>query len=101
MELPVLIEPTPDGRYRARSGEPLVLTAEGATMHDALQGLRKRINERLEAGASLVSMTIPVMDSENPWIRGAGMFKDNPLFEEWVEAMQENRRARDLEDGIS
>lgn len=31
----------------------------------------------------------------NPWAGMAGMFKHDPLFEEWAEIMRENRRKAD------
>jgi cytochrome c peroxidase len=31
----------------------------------------------------------------NPWAQMAGIFKDNPLFEQWQEAIRENRRRVD------
>lgn len=31
----------------------------------------------------------------NPWAKAAGIFKDDPLFNEWVEIMRENRRKAD------
>jgi hypothetical protein len=30
----------------------------------------------------------------------AGWLKDDPLFDEWQAAMKENRRQRNIEDGI-
>ncbi len=31
----------------------------------------------------------------NPWAAAAGIFRDDPLFDEWVEIMRENRRKAD------
>ena len=31
----------------------------------------------------------------NPWAEMAGIFRDDPLFDEWVEIMRENRRKAD------
>jgi len=33
----------------------------------------------------------------NPWAKTAGIFRDDPLFDEWVEIMRENRRKADEE----
>lgn len=33
--------------------------------------------------------------AENPWLKGAGMFRDAPLFEEWQRAIAEYRREVD------
>ena len=40
MEIPVLVEPLPEGGFRARCGDPFALTAEGATPDAALYHLR-------------------------------------------------------------
>ena len=37
----------------------------------------------------------------NPWLRMHGMFANSPLFDEWVQAMEEYRRQRDEEDAAS
>ena len=31
----------------------------------------------------------------NPWAKMAGIFRDDPLFDEWVKIMRENRRKAD------
>jgi len=31
----------------------------------------------------------------NPWAFAAGIFRNDPLFDEWVEIMRENRRRED------
>jgi hypothetical protein len=89
MQLTVLIEPVNGSLFRARSGEPLVLSAEGPTPDEAVSRLRSLIAERLAAGARLAQVDVP---AEGPWARGAGMFKDDPLFDVWQEAIAEGRR---------
>ena len=99
MRIPVLIEPVAGNGFRARSGEPLPLTAEGSTRQEALQRLHELFRSRIQAGAELTSLEVGQL--ENPWARGAGMFKENPLFEEWQQAMAENRRREDEEPEAS
>ncbi|MFM5892715.1 MAG: DUF4209 domain-containing protein, partial [Dolichospermum sp.] len=38
-----------------------------------------------------------IVEESNPWIKFAGMFKDDPLFDEFVEEMAKNRRELDEE----
>ncbi len=95
MEIPVLVEPVPGNGYRARGGEPLALSAEGATREEALQNLRSLVQGRLVAGAVLVPLEVPAAD--NPWLAIAGMFKDDPMFKEVVEIMVERRRQDDAD----
>jgi hypothetical protein len=91
MKIPILLEPVADNGYRATSGPPLALSAEGATPDEALAKLRECTAERLRTGTRLVTLDVPVTE-ENPWVKYAGMFKDNPMFDEVVEIMKENRR---------
>lgn len=93
MRISVLIEPVPGNGYRARGGEPFAMMAEGATRDDALQRLRKLIEGKVSAGAEIVTLDVPV--AEHPWLPFAGMFRDDPLVEEWKETMAELRRQED------
>jgi predicted RNase H-like HicB family nuclease len=100
MELPVLIEPVAGNGYRAKSGEPLPLTAEGATREEALRNLRQLVQQRLHTGAEVAALQVPGPPPANPWVEFAGMFKDDPYFDEWQEAIAENRRRADEEPDL-
>ena len=92
MDIPVLIEPLPGTGFRARSGDPFAQAAEGASREEALARLEALIKGQLRAGVQLVALQVP---AANPWVAFAGMFKDNPLFDEVIEIMAENRRLAD------
>ena len=96
MQLPVLIEPVDGNGFRAESGSPVPATAHGATREEALRNLRQTIQARLAAGAEIAC--VEIYDPERPHAQVAGIFKDNPLFDEWQEAIEEYRRLRDQED---
>jgi predicted RNase H-like HicB family nuclease len=100
VEIPVLIEPVAGNGYRAKSGEPLPLAAEGATRDEALRKLRELLQERLHAGAEVAALEVPGPSVPNPWVEFAGMFKDDPYFDEFVEAMAENRRKMDADPDV-
>jgi hypothetical protein len=93
MPITVLVERIEGGGYRATSGPPLAASVEGSTRDEALWKLRGEIEGRLSAGASLVSMDFPGL--EHPLAPFAGDLKDDPLLEEWKEAMAEYRRSVD------
>ena len=93
MQIPVLVEPVAGNGFRAQTGEPLALSAEGATADEALNRLHELVNQRLAQGARLMSLNVPAAD--NPWIQCAGMFKDDPYFEDWQRAIAEYRRQVD------
>ncbi len=94
MDIPVLVEPVAGNGFRAKTGEPFALTAEGATREEAVARLRERISKQLNGGATVVSLQVGA--AGNPWLEMAGMFdKDDPLVQEWKQIMEENRRAAD------
>jgi hypothetical protein len=97
MQVTVLLEPIQNAGYRARSGEPLSSSAEGATPEEAVARLREILTGRLAGGARLVQIELL---PDNPWLRGAGMFKDDPLFAEWQEAIAERRRQLDADPDV-
>ena len=96
MQLPVLVEPVPGEGYRATGGEPFALVAEGATREDALRTLRSLIESKVSAGAEIVTLDIPV--AGHPWGPFAGMFRDDPLVEEWKQTMAKLRHQGDGDD---
>jgi len=98
MDIPVLIEKLENSQFRARSGEPLPLTAEGATREQALERLRHLLESRLSAGAELTSLEL---GAKHPLAEFAGMLDPkDPMTQEWLDIMPENRRREDEELGI-
>ncbi|MDZ4657417.1 MAG: hypothetical protein SH868_07535 [Bythopirellula sp.] len=87
MQIPVLIEQMPGNGYRARSGEPFALVAEGTTPEDALAQFRNRVSEKLRDGACITS--IEIQAEEHPWLPFAGMYQQSdPLVQEWLSAVE-------------
>jgi predicted RNase H-like HicB family nuclease len=81
MEIPVLLEPRPEGGFRARSGDPLELTAQGDTPDAALRNLRDLIEARTTSGALLTTIDVPGFQAgPHP---GAGLYRHEPLFDRW------------------
>src|SRR5579863_173453 len=93
MHIPVLIEPVNNNGYRVTSGPPVSMTAEGATREEALQRLQQALQDRLRAGAEL--STLEIAGPGHPIAAYAGMFKDNPLFDAWQQAIADYRRQED------
>lgn len=94
MQIPVIIEPVSEHCYRATGGSPLALTVEAATPDKALAQLEQTIKDRLTGGTKLVALDIPL---EDPALRYAGILRDNPLYDDWIEAMREYREKVDSE----
>ena len=98
MQIPVLIEPVANNGYRARCGEPLPLQTEGATREEAVRKLNELLELRLQKGGELTSLEIG--KPAHPLFQWAGWLKNDPLFEEWQQAIEENRRRDDEELGL-
>jgi hypothetical protein len=93
MQIPILIEPIAGNGYRARGGEPLALTAEGASQEEALAKLKEKLQAKLRNGTVVVPLELP--SQVHPLAEFAGMFKDDPLIEEWKKSMAAYRRKVD------
>lgn len=98
MQIPVLIEPIAGNGYRARGGEPLALSAEGATREQALAKLKEQLEARLKNGVALVSLEVSF--EPHPLAKFAGMFKDDPYFEEVLDIIAENRKKMDADPDV-
>ncbi len=97
MEIPVLVEPVGNNGYRARSGDPLVLEARGATEDEAVNNLKALLAVRSSTGAKLVAVEVPGT-AEHPWTKFAGTLDPNdPMVQLWIECMAERRRLEDAE----
>ncbi len=93
MQIPVLIEPVNNNGYRATIGPPVAMAAEGATRDEALGRLQQALQDRLGAGAEISALEVAVQ--VHPLAAYAGMFKDNPLFDAWQQAIADYRRQAD------
>jgi predicted RNase H-like HicB family nuclease len=98
MQIPILIEPIANNGYRARGAEPFGLCAEASTREEALAKLRDLWQARLSAGAQVVALD--VAPHPHPLAEFAGMFKDDPDFQEVLEIMAENRRNMDADPNM-
>jgi hypothetical protein len=90
VNIPILIEPVEDRGFRATGGLPFEIRVEGATRDEALGRLRVEIERRMAGGAIVVRLELTPAQ-EHPWAEGAGMFQENPLFDEWQKAISEYR----------
>jgi hypothetical protein len=111
MEIPVLVEPSAGG-FRAASGAPLGLVADGPTADAAVAALRARVAERVAAGAEFrtVSVADPpasatAYDPYNPAktpgrfsaiMEAARALREDPLFDEFARAVAEYHRKTNI-----
>ena len=91
MELPVLIEPISENCFRASSGA-LALSVEAPTQDEAFARLETLVRERVAGGLRVAEIKIPTEDS---WLSIAGIFENDPSFEDWQEEIRKYRREVD------
>lgn len=67
--------------------------AEAPTREQALEELKKQVVARLETAEilSLELQSSPAQQPENPWMKFAGAFKDDPHFDEFQQSIQDYR----------
>jgi hypothetical protein len=99
MQIPVAIEPTGTGQFRAQGLPPFTAFAEGRTSDEAISKLRDELQKEIDCGKQIVVVELPPKQ-ENPWLAMAGWLKDDPMYDDWRVAMEEYRRECDNETGI-
>jgi predicted RNase H-like HicB family nuclease len=92
----VLIEHQPEGQVSATLLGWQDCQVQGATKEEALNKLRHLLTTRLQ-NTEIVSLDIEIPNSEHPWMKFAGMFKDDPDFEDVLADIKAYRREVDEE----
>ena len=92
----VLIENQPDNTVKATLLGLPDCEGLGNTETEAIEKLSQSLQTLLET-AKIVTLEIAAPPSENPWIKFAGMHKDNPLFDEVISYIEEDRKELDLQ----
>jgi hypothetical protein len=90
MQIPVLIEPVAGNGYRALAPGLGPLSAEGSTAVEAVEKLRELLASRIAQGSRVVTIEVP--GDGNPWAQMAGVYRNEPMFDEWRQAMAEYRQ---------
>jgi hypothetical protein len=72
------------------------LQVEASDRATALAQLQQRLETHL-ADAEIVSLAVklPSLERKNPWLAMAGVFKDDPQFEQMLEAIENYRHELD------
>ena len=97
MTAPVTVELIGENLFRAQSTIGISFSAEGKTSEEAVNKVREKIDKQL-AGGGEIAVLYPVAKTENPWLQIAGIYKDDPHFDEWQAEIREYRLRRDLDD---
>jgi predicted RNase H-like HicB family nuclease len=94
--LTILIEQETEGKYQAMVLGWAGCKAEGNSREEVITNISRIVGDRLEK-AELISLAIQPPKPEHPWMKFAGMYKDNPLFNEVVAYIEADRNTLDEE----
>ena len=91
VKVTVLLEKLDAQKYRASTSQPIWLEAEAGSREEAVERLRDLAKKRLTNG-ELVDIYLPEVREPNPWVSFAGVWKDHPDFDAFLENIAEYRR---------
>jgi hypothetical protein len=94
MKATVLVEKLGKKKYRATTSQPIPLETEGTSQDQALERLCKLAKKRL-AGGKLFQISLPATAGANPWQAFAGIWKDHPDYDAFLENIADYRRSID------
>ena len=96
----VLIKPEHEGKVSATVLGLPEYRSEGSDKISALAALQQLLIANLSQ-AEIVSIDISVPQPENPWLKMAGRYKDDPHFDEMLDDIAACRRELDTEMGFN
>ena len=94
MQLTVLVERIDEQRYRAETAQPVSLVTEGHTREEAVERLRKLVQQRLAAG-EVLQLELPEVVEPHPWAPFAGIWKDHPEIDALLDSIAQYRHRLD------
>ena len=92
----VLVESEQDGRFSAVVLGLSDWKSSGKTENEALENLQQLLQKRLQ-NSKIVNLEIDSPQTDNPWMKVAGMYNDNPLFDEVLAHLEAERHKLDTE----
>jgi glutathione S-transferase len=90
MKATVFVEKVGKKKFRATTSQPLSLETEGSSQDEALERLYELAKKRLASG-QFFQMQLPDISATNPWQTFAGIWKDHPEFDAFLENIAEYR----------
>ena len=92
MQAAVLVEKLGEKKFRASTSQPIPLESEGRSGEEAVKRLCALARKRLAAG-QWQQISLPGPPQTNPWIAYAGIWKDHPDFDDFLQNIVDYRRA--------
>lgn len=94
MQLTVWVERIDEQIYRAETAQPVSLATQGRTREEAVERLCELAKQRLSAG-EVIQIDLPAGTTAHPWMPFAGIWKDHPEIDAWVDTIAEQRAQLD------
>lgn len=86
-----------NGKYQTFVLKYPSLKASGNSREEAIEKLSQRLQDFLK-DTEIVNLEIEIPQPEHPWMKFAGIFENDPLFEKVLEAIQDYRNEIDAEE---
>lgn len=94
LKVTLLLETLANGQFAASVLEFPSCRVEAETREEAITQIQTTFLERLKH-IEAISWDVPVQHSEPAWMKFAGVFKDDPDFEEVMESLRAERTRDD------
>jgi hypothetical protein len=98
MKVNVLLQNNiPEGYIATVLGWP-DLMIKGKTEEETLNNVRHAVTTRLQQ-SKVVALDIPLDESNDPWMKFAGMWENDPTFDDFMAEIAAYRRELDEQEG--
>jgi hypothetical protein len=91
----IRVREEPDGQFAAELLGAPDIRATAATREAAIEQVRAQLQYEVNVG-SIVAIETP---QQNPIMKFAGIWKDDPDFDDYLEEIRKSREEEDLRDG--
>jgi hypothetical protein len=93
---PIAVEQQPNGQWLAQVLGWADCQAQATSREAAIANIKQTLNDRLTR-MDVVFIDLPTPQAEDPWMKHAGMFQDEPLFDQVLEEIATDRRELDAD----
>jgi hypothetical protein len=98
MKIRIVVEPIASGGFRAGATEPFSISAEANSRDESVQKLHDLLRQQIKNEEPLELLEI---NPSHPWARFAGTWDDDdPILQEWEQAVKEYRQKADESEGV-
>ncbi len=86
-----------NGKYQTFVLKYPSLKASGNSREEAIEKLSQRLQDFLK-DTEIINLEIEIPQPEHPWIKLAGIFENDPQFDEFLQAIQDYRNEIDAQE---